>query len=316
MVLIRTMNPLFRSVRGGVVLCALLAAVWSFAGARPSGDGQRLPVVTSSTVLADLVRNVGGDRVQVRPLAPAGTDPHTFRPTPETMKALSQARAIFFNGSGLEEWWDTTLKSVRRPEVPVVELSEGLATLKLPAESHGRHRHGEEADPHAWLDAVLVKTYVDRIRGTLATLDTANASVYTERATAYSVQLDELDAWIRGQIEQIPTDRRKLVTFHDAFRYFGKRYGLAIKGHVVSSPGKEPSAKALAELVRRIKQEKVPAVFAEADFNAKVLEAIGKDAGVKVVTNLYDGSLTDGPPADTYINLMRHNVTTIVNALK
>jgi ABC-type Zn uptake system ZnuABC Zn-binding protein ZnuA len=249
-------------------------------------------------------------------LAPAGTDPHTFQPTPDTIKTLTQARVVFFNGSGLEEWWDKTIKSARRPDVPVVELSKGLATLRMAGHGHGGHRHGEEADPHAWLDPVLVKTYVERIRDAVAKADPVNATAYADRARAYSVQLDELDSWIRGQVEQIPTDRRKLVTFHDAFQYFAKRYGLAVKGYVVSSPGKEPSARALSELVRRIRQEKVPAVFAEADFNAKVLDALGKDAGVKVVTNLYDGSLSDGPPADTYINLMRHNVTTMVNALR
>jgi manganese/iron transport system substrate-binding protein len=275
-----------------------------------------LSVVTSNTVLADLVQNVGGDKVRVRPLAPAGTDPHTFQPTPDTIKALSQARVIFFNGSGLEEWWDKTIRSARRPEVPVVELSKGLATLRLPGHGQTGHKHADEVDPHVWLDPVLVKAYVERIRNTLARADAANAPVYTERAKAYTVQLDELDSWIRSQAEQVPTDRRKLVTFHDAFQYFAKRYGLAVKGYIVSSPGKEPSAKALSELVRRIKQEKIPAVFAEADFNAKVLEMLGKDAGVNVVTNLYDGSLSDGPPADTYINLMRHDVSTIVNALR
>jgi ABC-type Zn uptake system ZnuABC Zn-binding protein ZnuA len=130
------------------------------------------------------------------------------------------------------------------------------------------------------------------------------------------VQLDELDAWIRGEAATIPPARRKLVTFHNAFQYFAQRYGLAVKGYVVASPGKEPSAKALADLTRRIKQEQIPAVFAEADFNPKLLEVLARDAGVKVVTNLYDGSLSDGPPADTYLNLMRHDVRMIVGALR
>jgi ABC-type Zn uptake system ZnuABC Zn-binding protein ZnuA len=277
---------------------------------------ERLPAVTSNTVLADLVANVGGDMVQVRALAPAGTDPHTFQPTPDSIKVLSQARIVFFNGAGLEEWWDKTIRSVTKPEVPVIELSRGLATIKMPGHSHGGHRHAEGQDPHVWLDPNLVKAYVDKIRDGLSQADRPNAGAYAERAQAYTTKLEELDGWIRTEVAKIPAPRRKIVTFHNAFQYFANRYGLAVKGFVVASPGKEPSAKALAELTRRIKQERIPAVFAEADFNPKMLEALAKDAGVKVVTNLYDGSLSSGPPADTYLNMMRHNVTQMVNALR
>jgi ABC-type Zn uptake system ZnuABC Zn-binding protein ZnuA len=268
-----------------------------------------LSVVTSNTVLADLVANVGGDKVQVRSLAPAGTDPHTFQPTPDSIKTLSQARVAFFNGSGLEEWWDKTVRSVKKPEVPVIELSKGLATIRMLGHNGGY-------DPHVWLDPNLVKAYVEKIRDALSRADGANAGFYAGRAKAYQVKLDELDAWIRIEVEKIPSARRKLVTFHDAFQYFANRYGLAVKGFIVASPGKEPSAKALAELTRRIKEEQIPAVFAEADFSPKLLEVLAKDAGVKVVTNLYDDSLSSGPPADTYINMLRHNVTQTVNALK
>lgn len=292
----------------------LIAALAAFASARAARSGQidaSTLVVTSNTVLADLVANVGGDKVQVRALAPAGTDPHTFQPTPDAIKVLSRARIVFFNGAGLEEWWDKTIRSVKKSEVPVIELSKGLVTIRMPG-----HSHAEGQDPHVWLDPNLVKEYADRIRVGLSQVDTANAAAYADRARVYQAKLGELDAWIRAEVERIPPARRKIVTFHNAFQYFANRYGLAVKGFVVVSPGKEPSAKALAELTRRIKQEQIPAVFAEADFNPKMLEALAKDAGVKVVTNLYDGSLSSGPPADTYINMMRHNVTQMVNALK
>jgi ABC-type Zn uptake system ZnuABC Zn-binding protein ZnuA len=275
-----------------------------------TGTPSRLPAITSNTVLADLVANVGGDAAQVQALVPRGADPHTFQPTPNTMKVLAQARVVFFNGAGLEEWWSKTLRSVTRPGLPVIELSKGLVTLTLPGS--GR----PEPDPHLWLDPMLAKTYVDRIRDGLSRADAAHAAVYAKGAAAYQTQLDALDTWIRGEIQTIPEARRTLVTFHDAFQYFAKRYGLTVKGYVVASPGKEPSAKAMADLVRRIKQEQIPAVFAEADYNPKLLEVLAKDAGVKVMTDLYDDSLSEGPPADTYLNLMRHNVTTIVTALK
>jgi len=298
-----------------VLLGAIVVGLFFLAPHRVRA-AEPLPVVASTTVIADLVRNVGADRVAVAPLAPAGTDPHTFQPTPDTMKALALARLAFFNGSGLEEWWGKTVKSVGRKDLPVVELSKGLATVKMPGHKHGGHSHAAGLDPHVWLDPILVKQYAARIREALTRADQTNAAAYAERATAYQVKLDELDAWIRSEVEKIPAARRKIVTFHNAFQYFANRYGLTVKGFVVASPGKEPSAKALAELVTRIKQEQIPAVFAEADFNPKMLEALAKDAGVKVVTNLYDGSLSSGPPAATYLNMMRHNVTQMANALR
>jgi zinc/manganese transport system substrate-binding protein len=195
----------------------------------------------------------------------------------------------------------------------VIELSRGLTTVGLSEPGRGGQ---EQPDPHVWLDPVLAKAYVDRIRDALSQADPGHRDAYAERAEVYRAQLDALDLWIRGETDKVPAARRKLVTFHDAFRHFAKRYGYAVKGYVVASPGKEPSAKALAELTRRIKQEGVPAIFAEADHNPKLLEVLGRDAGVKVVTDLYDDSLSDGPPADSYLNLMRHDVTRITTALQ
>jgi ABC-type Zn uptake system ZnuABC Zn-binding protein ZnuA len=305
-------------VRRVVVAGFWLALVVGAPGAARAGQAATagsagLPVVTSNTVLADFVAQVGGAPVRVRPLVPRGIDPHTFQPTPAAMTLLTQARVIFFNGAGLEEWWAKTLRSVKKPGIPVVELSRGLATLTLPGDGPGQ---AAAPDPHLWLDPVLAKTYVERIREALATVDPGNAAAYTARAAAYAGQLDALDAWIRAEVAQIPAARRKLVTFHDAFQYFAQRYGLTVKGYVVSSPGKEPSAKAMADLARRIRDEQVPAVFAEADYNPKLLEVLGREAGVTVVTDLYDDSLSAGPPADSYLTLMRHDVTVIVSALK
>jgi len=298
-----------------VVLAALLVGPVGPAPASAQTDA-RLPVVASGTVIADLVRNVGGDSIALRPLAPAGTDPHTFQPTPDSMQALARARLAFFNGSGLEEWWGRTVRSVGRKDLAVVELSRGLATIAMPESPRGGHRHGAGLDPHVWLDPILVKTMIERIRQALVQLDPGRAAGYADRAARFQGKLDELDAWIRAETAKIPVDRRKIVTFHNAFQYFAGRYGFAVKGFVVASPGKEPSAKALADLIRRIRQEAVPAVFSEADFNPKIVESLGREAGVKVVTNLYDGSLSDGPPADTYLAMMRHNVASMVGALR
>jgi ABC-type Zn uptake system ZnuABC Zn-binding protein ZnuA len=167
-----------------------------------------------------------------------------------------------------------------------------------------------------WLDVSNAKAYVEKIRDSLSQVDGTNAGYYADRAKSFLAQLDELDKWIQVEVETIPKARRKLVTFHDAFPYFAKRYGFSLKGFLVASPGKEPSARDLTALARRIKREQVPAVFAEAQFNPKALEVLAGDTGVRVITNLYNDTLSTGPEANSYIAMMKHDVTQIVNALK
>jgi ABC-type Zn uptake system ZnuABC Zn-binding protein ZnuA len=263
--------------------------------------------VTTLTVLADLIQNVGGDKVDVKALVPPGGEVHTYQPTPDDVKSVARARIVFYNGAHLEEWIDETIRSAGKPDLPIVVLSDGLPLIM---------ESGHEPNPHLWLDVANAKTYVEKIRDGLSRVDGANAGYYADRTKSYLVQLDELDRWILSEIDQIPKARRKLVTFHDAFPYFAKRYGFSLHGVLVASPGKEPSARDLTALARRIRQERVPAVFAEAQFNPKAMEVLANDTGVRVITNLYNDSLSTGPEANTYIALMKHNMTQIVSALK
>lgn len=267
---------------------------------------QKLTAVTTLTVLADLIQQVGGDKVQVKALVPPGGEVHTYQPTPDDIKSVARARIVFYNGAHLEEWIDETIRSAGKPDLPIVVLSAGLPLL----------REGNEPNPHLWLDVGNAKAYVEKIRDGLARVDAADAGYYADRAQGYLARLDELDRWIRGRVDLIPPARRKLVTFHDAFPYFARRYGFSLQGVLVASPGKEPSARELAALARQIKREKVPVVFAEAQFNPKMLEVLARDAGVRVITNLYTDTLSTGPEANTYIAMMKHDVTEIVNALK
>jgi len=287
-------------------LLCLLAACESRPPSQPAGP-QKLVAVTTLTVLADLIQQVGGDKVQVKALVPPGGEVHTYQPTPDDIKSVAQAGIVFYNGAHLEEWLDETIRSAGKPNLPIVVLSDGLSLIT---------ESGTEPNPHLWLDVGNAKAYVEKVRDGLSRVDGANAGYYADRAKSYLVQLDELDRWILSEIDRIPKARRKLVTFHDAFPYFAKRYGFSLRGVLVASPGKEPSARDLAALVRRIKQERVPAVFAEAQFNPKAMEVLANDTGVRVVTNLYNDSLSTGPEADSYIALMKHNVTQIVSALK
>jgi ABC-type Zn uptake system ZnuABC Zn-binding protein ZnuA len=284
-----------------------LAACESRPAPTQSAGPQKIVVVTTMTVLADLIQQVGGDKVEVKSLVPPGGEVHTYQPTPEDIKSVAQARIVFYNGVHLEEWLDGTIRSAGKPDLPIVVLSDGLPVIQ---------ESGEEPNPHLWLDVANAKTYVEKIRDGLGKVDSGNAMYYGDRAKNYLGQLDELDKWVQAQVEAIPKARRKLVTFHDAFPYFAKRYGLALVGFVVESPGKEPSARETAALIRRIKRERVPAIFAEAQFSPKLMDVLAKDAGVRVITSLYDDSLSSGPEANSYIAMMKYDVTQVVNALK
>ncbi|MFI5342532.1 MAG: metal ABC transporter substrate-binding protein [Candidatus Methylomirabilales bacterium] len=292
------------------LLLCLAATVAACDSRRPqdqSAAPQKLTVITTLTVLADLIQQVGGDTLQVKSLVPPGGEVHTYQPTPDDIKSVARAKIVFYNGAHLEEWIDETIRSAGRPDLRIFVLSQGLPTI---AES------GDEPNPHLWLDVANAKAYVEKIRDALGQVDGANAGRYADRVRAYLAKLDELDAWIRTEVDKIPAARRKLVTFHDAFPYFARRYGFSLQGVVVASPGKEPSARELAALVQRIKRERVPAVFAEAQFSPKIMEVLAKDAGVKVVSNLYNDTLSAGPEANTYIAMMKHDVGEIVEALR
>ena len=273
---------------------------------QPAGP-RMLTVVTTLTVLADMIQQVGGDKVQVKALVPPGGEVHTYQPTPDDIKNVARATIVFYNGAHLEDWIDETIRSASKPNLQIVVLSEGLPLIK---------ESGNEPNPHLWLDVTNAKAYVEKIRDALSKADPADTSYYADRAQSYLDQLAELDKWIQAEVDKTPKTRRKLVTFHDAFPYFARRYGFSLHGVLVASPGKEPSARDLAALVRRIKREEVPAVFAEAQFNAKAMEVLAKETGVRVITNLYNDTLSTGPEANTYIAMMKHDVTEIVDALK
>jgi len=290
-----------------LVLILLLTACESRAPQSPPAGSQKLTVVTTLTVLADLIQQVGGDKVQVKALVPPGGEVHTYQPTPDDIKSVAQAKIVFYNGAHLEEWLEETIRSAGKPNLPIVVLSDGLFLIK---------ESGDEPNPHLWLDVRNTMAYVEKIRDGLSKVDSAHSAHYADRAKSYLTQLDELDQWIQTEASKIPKARRKLVTFHDAFPYFAKRYGFSLHGVLVASPGKEPSARDLAALARRIKREQIPAVFAEAQFNPKAMEVLASDTGVRVITNLYNDTLSTGPEANTYIAMMKHDVTQIVKALK
>ena len=281
-----------------IAALALLATNSAFAQSK-------LPVVTSFTVLADLTRNIGGDRAVVTSLVGPNGDVHSYVPTPTDAKVLAGAKVIVINGLGLEgatgRFMETAAKNAQ-----VVVASTGVTPL----------RQGGEVDPHAWQSIPNAKLYVANIRDALISADTADKPVFEANAAAYLQQLDALDAEVKAEIAKIPPARRELISMHDAFGYLGSAYGIAfIAPHGVSTEA-EGSARDLAHIIKRIRAEHIPAVFLENVTDPRLMEQIARESGARVGGTLYSDALTspDGP-APTYIDLMRHNVKQLVTTL-
>jgi len=284
---------------------ALLASVLLTACQEEEEKNQaaEVKVVATLDLFADFARQVGGDRADVSTLIPAGADPHTYEPTPSRVAKLAKADLVIVNGLGLEAALEDVIEENTPSSTPIIELSQGLSVI------NDDHHDG---NPHLWLDVQNAIAYVERIRDALVEIDPAGAEAYRANADSYLAELRTLDEEVAADIDSIPSDRRKLVTFHDAFPYMAQRYGLEVVGVVVASPGKEPSAKDVADLVEAIAAEEVPAVFKEPQFNARILELAADDAGAEVCT-LYSGTLDK--KVDTYVKLMRFNAKELVRCL-
>ncbi|MDP9310539.1 MAG: zinc ABC transporter substrate-binding protein [Chloroflexota bacterium] len=300
-----------------------------------ASTGRKLQVVATTSIIGDLAKNVGSERVDVRVLLPPGTDPHTYSPTPSDVQAISEAHVLFENGLGLEDWLEELVANAGGSR-PTVVVSEGLPTLAsaeheehgtgsehtsaaASAETDAHDQEGAGNDPHMWLDVQNTIGYVENIRDGLKQVDAGNVATYDNQAAAYITQLKELDATITQQVATIPADQRKLVTNHDNFAYFAKRYGFTVVGNVFEnvSTEQEPSAQQIAQLVQLIREQNVPAAFTENTVNPRLAEQVANEAGIKVVTDLYTDALGEaGSNGDTYIKMMQYNVQQIVAALQ
>jgi ABC-type Zn uptake system ZnuABC Zn-binding protein ZnuA len=307
-----------------------------------------LNVLAVETFLADIAQNVAGDRLTVAALMPVGVDPHVFEPTPDDVRRVAESQVLIVHGAGLEEFLLRILEQAGG-ERQIIEVAAGLAFRSpQPDEAPGHAaeeehadaddhayegdeehaddpthadeaEHHHDGDPHFWLDPNNVVTFVENIRDGLSLADPEGAAEYARNAAAYIEQLNALDLWIAGQIQQIPPERRLLVTNHESFGYYADRYGLQVVGAVIPavSTGASPSAQQMAQLIDRIRATGAPAIFLETGANPQLAQQIAQDAGVKLVTDLYTHSTTefDGV-APTYIAMMEHNTRAIVDALK
>jgi len=264
-------------------------------------------VLTTTTILEDVTRNIAGDRLTVQSLLPVGVDPHSYQPVPQDAAMVSESKVFVVHGAEYEVFMQALLDNAGGKE-NVIEASTGLRLL---SDEQG-------TDPHLWLDPNNVIAYSDNIREGLSQFDPDGAEVYETNASIYIDQLAELDSWINGQVAQIEPERRVLVTNHEALGYFADRYGFRIVGAVIPSFSSDsaPSAQQMAELIEQIKIQQVPAIFLDASDNPDLAQQIAAETGVKVVTDLHLESLTEGGPAATYMDLMKDNVTKIVQALQ
>ena len=301
------------TVRFGLTraLVALAVAASLLAGCGPSGvapsDDGKLDVVATTTVFADIVRHVAGDRATVISIIPAGAGPEDYEPKPDDAIKLANADLIVSNGVGLDDFLDRLIEAAGEGSVPRLVLGEGIPTIDVDG----------EPNPHFWLDPSIVAShYVPAISAALTRLDPAGAATYTANASAYVGQIEAMDQANVAKIETIPVANRKLVTFHDAFPYFAKHYGFEVIGVILSNVGQEPTASELAALVDTIRAAHVKAVFSEAQFSPELAHTLAEEAGITtVVTTLYNDTVGP-PPNDTYLTMMEWNVNEIVQALR
>ena len=285
-----------------------------------TGQPARLRVVATTTIVADVVKNIAGDRVDLHVLIPAGVDEHSFQYTPEDVVQVTDADVLFMNGAGLETFMKPLLENAGQ-HVKVVSVSDGISLKQGVLEDALAAQTGSQpvsgSDPHVWLDPNNVMVWTQNIAAALSELDAPHASEYQANAAAYRQKLAELDRWIQQQVAQVPQANRQLVTDHQIFTYFADRYGFKQTGAIIPSYSTEaePTAQELAALEDAIRQFGVKAIFVGNTVNPNLAKGVAGDTNVHL-TPIYTGSLTDGSPAGTYLDYMHFNVDAIVQALK
>jgi ABC-type Zn uptake system ZnuABC Zn-binding protein ZnuA len=306
----------FRLV-GFVISASLLLSACGAQAGTTTATGT-LKVVATTTMVGDVVRQVGGQSIQLTVLLPVGADPHEYDPRPQDIAAVADAQLVFASGAGLEAFLQPLIDNAGG-QAQVVQVSDGIQLLAFADEYQGiATEEGLSTDPHTWLDPNNVIVWTQNIAAALIQADPVHADQYAANAAAYTQQLMDLDSWIRQQVGQIPPAHRKLVTDHAEFGYFAKQYGLDLTGTIVASftTGASPSAQEMAKLEDSIRSYGVPAVFVSTTVNPNLADQVAQDTGTKVV-QVYIGSLSAaGGPANSYLNLMRYNVSAIVAALK
>jgi zinc/manganese transport system substrate-binding protein len=284
----------------------LLSAAALGAGAADAEPASALQVVASFSILADMVREVGGPAVSVKSLVPTDGDAHTYQPRPSDLRSLQAAGLVVMNGLGMEGWMDRLLPSAGITG-PVVIASAGVTARRM----------GEGTDPHAWQDPANGVLYANNIAAGLAKADPAKAEFYRARAQDYTGQITQAGTWIDRQLAGVPKAKRKILTSHDAFFYFGARYHIEFHGIEGLDTETEPSAGQIATLIRLIKAENIKAVFVENMTSPRLAQMIARETGAVLGPTVYSDALSPPQgPASTYLKMFNHNVPLFARAMQ
>ncbi len=275
-------------------------------------------VVATTSLVGDLIREVGGARVSVKSLMGPGMDPHSYQPTPSDLRALQDADLVAFHGLHLEGRMQTVLQRLRSRRAHVVAITEDLPVTRLRRVGEGDGAY----DPHVWFEVALWRECIGTVEGALVRADPAGAESYRTQGEVLRMRLLALDEWVRRELAAIPPERRVLVTSHDAFGYFGRAYDFEVIGLQGVSTVGEAALSAMTGLTQLLSRRRIPAIFVESSVSPKAIQRVAADAGVRVGGELYSDSLgapgrsADGIDPSTYEGMVRHNVRTLVSALR
>ena len=301
--------------RAFVRISVLAAALAAFSGMAQAQE--KLKVVASFSILADLTKNVGGDRVEVSALVGPGGDAHVYTPTPADARNVAAAKLVIINGLGFEGWLARLVKSAGN-KATVITATKGITPRKEKADAHG-HKHSHDhsdADPHAWQSVANAKIYVANIRDALVAADASGAEAYRKNADAYLAKLDALDREVREAVAKLPAERRRVISTHDAFGYFADAYGITFIAPQGVSTEAEATARDVARIITQIKAQKIPAVFLENVSDPRLMRRISQESGARLGGTLFSDSLTDEKgAAPTYIDMIRYNIKALTGAL-
>lgn len=305
-------------------IVALLLSCFALALPSAVHAKDKLTVVTSFSILKDMVAQVGGDRVSVKALVKSDADAHAYSPAPADVKTLGAADLFVTNGLGFENWADKLAKSAKFKGVSVI-ASKGVTALQAEDgeddHDHGHHGHGHDhhhadTDPHAWQNLENGMAYVANIRDGLIAADAEHADEYKTNAARYTEKLKELDAWVKAELTKVPEAKRRVITTHDAFRYFSKAYGVQFLAPEGVNTDSQPSAKAVARIVDQIRKERITALFFENISDKRLIEQLRRDGGASIGGTLYSDALSaDSGPAASYEAMFRHNLGQLVPAM-
>jgi zinc/manganese transport system substrate-binding protein len=288
--------------RRQAIVAGSLAAVF---GSRAAWTQPGFRVVATFSILADLTRNVAGPRADIATLVDADGDAHVYAPSPADARKLHEARLVIVNGLGFEGWISRLIKA-SGTKAAVVVASKGIRPRRMEDDHHpGR----QVTDPHAWQSVANAKIYVANIREGLSTADPSGKAAYEETAKAYLAKLDALEQDVKATLAKIPPSRRRIITTHDAFGYFGDAYGMEFISAEGVSTAAEPSAKDVARIIAQVRKQKIPAVFLENITDPRLMRQIAKETGARIGGTLYSDALSPpGGPAATYIDMMHNNL--------